>query len=68
MTKRAFEPQDSESTVHILHHRMTLTRADLVEGDENIKCEVMIPTLEGFQEMTNHGDPPVTSAGSRPEP
>lgn len=47
---------------------MTVTRADLMEGDENIKCEVMIPTLEEFKEMTNHGAPTVPSAGNRPEP
>lgn len=64
--KLAFEPQGSESMVHILHHRMTVTTADLAEGDENIRCEVTIPTLKGFKEMTKHGNNIVTSQHRQP--
>lgn len=66
ITKLAFEPQESESTVHTLNHRMTVTTADLAEGDENIQCEVMIPTLKGFKEMTKHGNNIVTSQHRQP--
>lgn len=60
----AFEPQESEYPVH----RMTVTRAGLAEGDENLKFKVMIPILNGFKEKTNHRGSIVTNTGNSPEP
>ena len=63
-----FETKKSETTVQALNHRRTKTTASLAEGDEQLRFEVPIATLEGVKEMTNQGDNAVTNTGHRSEP